>query len=438
MKPFTYFFSIILAAFFISSCQISFKPEQEHIDPTISSREISSGDENLQNIRVKQYDLGKLYFARPDFYGWYRLFIDRSSDDVMNEQFTSKELVEGPGQAHQVIYSHYSDQMAILTYSTPNELWISDVSFNKPQLIFTDLEQRFNSIDSLSAWENLNLVWSPDDLYLFLYHKESPHLSLIYDLANDELEPWYWECNSVVISPKSGNLATLCFASESMSDKMEYAILEWGGEIWFTNSLPVEPFLSPSSDNVMLWEWSPSGEMLAYFDPNDTERLLFIVDSQGNKRMLLSGISLFTESDIEGFQQYEFQNSSPFVWVNGGSILMVEGFDVLDKNCPKFITPYDPELDISSWPCWQAIHVKTGEVMWSESDLANNLLSINSNDVVESLDLNISRVVGSPTSQMIAVQILNPEPRIIVVNLETNETFTLSEYERFYELYWVN
>lgn len=386
-------------------------------------------------------DMGRIFFNRYQDYGWFNVLAAHTNQGLTFEdgdEYAVFASPEGPGQSEYVAFSHYSDQVAYWLESPPGELWVSDVAYQSPQRILMDSERRYVPEFKKPQGE-IKIVWSPDDLHLFLYHLHQPELSRIFHLGTNESEAWYWNCDSIILSSKSGMLAMLCprIASAAPEEK-EYAILEWGGEIWFSDEYPGEPFLSPSSDGTALWQWSSNGELLAYFNPNDVEGYLHIADRQGNIQKLLPGSSLYANSEAEGYKQYEFLDvldvDSPFFWAKDAPVLLVNGFGQSDQPCPPLVSSYDPDLFEAIWPCWQAVDVNTGNVIWIETSLAKNLsLAKNEHDPV---NMAINGLAVEPGGRAIVVQSFYPKSRLVLVNLRTSEAMTFSHYDSYNHIYW--
>lgn len=384
--------------------------------------------------------MGRLVFARYEYYGWFDLVAEDRPQGFTFEptdeyhKFTSRELVNGPGRGTYHVFSHYSDRVAFWTDA--GTLWVSDIAYRKPEQILLDQSQKHVPEErNLTPWGDINLIWSPDDQNLFVYNLD-PTLGFIYHVETGQLEEWYWQCDSLIISTQSGRLATLCSKIIGVAAEEEtYAVLEWGGEIWFSDTLPGELFLEPLSDGTAFWQWSANGQQVAYFDPNDPGDHLFIADIQGNTRKLLSGISPFQDSEIAGYQQYEFLSAeTPFLWSRDGSLLLVDGLGQADSPCPPLISEEaDPPL-VLTWDCWQAVDVNTGQVIWSEVSLLGNLSLDNGGEPVQ---ISVDALTVAPIGRFVAVRgTITSYPVIVIVDLHTSQVTTISQFDRFKRIYW--
>jgi hypothetical protein len=416
-------------------------PNQTETSPTNAALLTRQPIEPGISLTPAREDMGRIFFHRYQDYGWFDVLATNTSQGLVfddGDEDATFASPEGPGQSEYIAFSHYSDRVAYWIEGALGELWISDVAYQNPQRILVD-SQRSYVPEFVDPRGEIKIEWSPDDLHLFLYDLHQPELSRIFHLETNESEAWHWNCDSIILSSKSGRLATLCpRIASAASEVKEFAILEWGGEIWFSGEYPGEPFLSPLSDGTALWQWSSDGELLAYFDPNDVEGNVFIADKQGNTRKLLPGSSLYRDSEAEGFRQYESLDvldvDSPFIWAKDASILLVNGFGQPDEPCPPFVTTYDPDLFYAIWPCWQAVDVNTGNIIWIETSLAKNLsLAESERDPV---NMAINGLAVEPGGRAIVVQSFYPEPRLVVVNLQTSEAMTISRFDSFNHIYW--
>jgi len=385
-------------------------------------------------------DKGALFFAGIGQYGWFELKAQETLQELVFDdsnsyhEHSTQELIAGPGQSAHIQFSHYSDQVAFAKLTSPGEFWLSDVTYRQSENIFVDTEQKFS--DPVSTWGSLRIAWAPDDLHVFLYHLTKPELSLVYDLKTSQLDNWYWSCNSVVLSPQSGRLATLCpkmFGITEAQTQKAYAILEWGGAIWFTDELIREPFLQPTSDGTFLWQWSSDGQSLAYFDPEDIYGHLLISDSQGNTTQLLPGISVFKEPEQQEIR-YLPPIGETFIWARNAPILLVRGYSPDGELCPPFVTPYDPGLFILSWPCWQMVDIDSGKVVWSEKNIIESLFALEGGEPL--IRVSMGDIAISPDGRLVAFRIFDPH-RLILADSITAQLVIIA-YNAIDRLYWTS
>lgn len=380
--------------------------------------------------------MGWLFAKGIQWYGWYELVAQDSQDGLLFDsqdgyhQYSSHELFDAVAETFLFEFSHYSNQIAFVPLPNSNELWLSDVTYQRPKkLLSVD-----PSGDGSNPLWGLRIVWSPDDRYLFLYHEAQLELNLIYNLSTEKLEPWYWQCDSIILSPQSGRLAPLCPRIPGIAtEQAAYAIVEWGGEIWFTDEELGEPFLQPTPEELAFWEWSLNGEWLAYFEPNDPAGYLFIADAFGNVRQFFPGISVFNEPEGQKIRYFPSANNV-FAWARNAPILLVEGYGQPEQPCPPYFTPFHDD-DVPIWPCWQAINIDTGEIVWSQASLVENLILAGEEDTT---GVAIRDIAIAPNGRALAFHILDPY-RNIIVDLQTARVTNLSfVYIPIEQLYWAD
>ena len=372
-----------------------------------------------------ELDMGWLFFHVFVSWGWYELTARDTPDGlIFDEQdgyheYVSREFIEmvGDTRIHQL--SHYSNQMVFVPLSRPDEFWLSDITYREPKLLLSGGFER--------------VVWSPDDLHLFLYDNAIPEESLAYDVITGTVTEWVWECDSIILSPQTGRLATLCpRMADVFTEQKAYAVLEWGGEIWFADTLPVEPFLQPTADGLALWEWSFNGEWLAFFDPDAPEGHLWLADAFGNRHSLFPGMSVFNEPEPQDLT-YLPPRERIFVWARSAPVLLVKGYGQTENPCPPYFTSFHPDIDVPIWPCWQAVNIVTGEIIWNEGSLPPNLPPLGQ-EIPPRMDIDSSTMTVSPNARAAAMHLFNPH-RIIIVDLQTGRVTDVA-WNPAKNLYW--
>lgn len=385
--------------------------------------------------QVNYLDFGRLVFARYGYYGWFDLMVSLPSQGykLLNDPYQPYSMNQtnlSPRVGDIFSFSHYSDQVAYWAFANPAEVWVSSITAETIQQVVIDPNGIMPKYDQL-VQGSLKLSWSPDDLYLFIRHKQIG-LNYIYNMETGVLQEWLWECNGLILSEHSSNVATWCqrFAEIEPTNPL-YAVIEWGGEIWYSESIPGRILLEPLPGEVPFLGWSANGQLIAYMSPLNNH--LTIVDLQGNQfQELLPGISLFQNSYLSDYQQYElFNGEQPIIWSREAAVLLVYGFGETEHTCP-FLISIDTQQQYTQ-PCWQAINTDTKEVIWSESDLITALYG---NDGFNKNTF-LSLITISPNGQGVAAQITLEYPTIAVVDLNTGRVLgTLLDFDRFNTLYW--
>jgi hypothetical protein len=135
------------------------------------------------------------------------------------------------------------------------------------------------TLANVNSWR-ANLFWSADGLYLFLT-LEPPSEPLVmdqstreivsgrryylYSLESGTMQQWDRDCDRLGFSSRTKQIATWCPSINET--ELDYAVVEWGGEIWFTTESP-DTFLKVRAPEfaVPTWVWSGDGRRVIYAD----------------------------------------------------------------------------------------------------------------------------------------------------------------------------
>lgn len=352
------------------------------------------------------------------------------------------ELPPNPVSSLSFSFSNYSDQIAYWSYEYPSTLWVSDIRLQNSRPAFVDTDGLYAPDGSLDA-QDLRLSWSPDDQHLIVYspNPETPHL--IYHLNSGEVEEWYWSCDTVIISSRTGHLALLCplDLTKEQTSWETYAIIEWKGEIWFTSSLPQEIISQPLPDEnkTILWSISPDGQKVAYLDPQDTTYSLLVTDANGYTTSLLPESSIL-QSDHVGIESpyyYRAPGYSFFHWSSDSQLLALYALDTETTHCRPYIDPYIEDIDTGksyTVPCWQVVDLTVQKVVWAEKASMETLFLTESEQqkmIIESIDF-------SPDSQFIVVRGQDfSYPLLAIVSLKSLIAYRLEPLQ-YARIYWGN
>lgn len=274
----------------------------------------------------------------------------------------------GPGDALLLSFANYANTVAYWTDKEIGQLWISDMELEMPRLIYADEAQVYaTNDDSLYAWDGKgDLIWTPDDLHVIFDPKDKTLPNLIYHLQSNAAEPWPWDCDRVAVSPQTKRLATWCAALDGSPN---FAIIEWGGEIWISPSPPVQEIVRRRGERAIAWEsnwtWSSDGQQIAYFDPLDTEGRLFVADATGVQKALFPGAAwwLNLETSHLAIPQNILQ------WSQDGRWLLVYANDLISDSCPDIEIMFDlTEGELSDVPCWHLLDTQDYRMHWSWRD----------------------------------------------------------------------
>lgn len=372
-------------------------------------------------------DLGILVFSHPNIYAWHKMQIYKTSNEIiLNKdeiQLQYPPQLNTPVQEYIGLkFSHYSNQIAFTTWTTPT-LWLSDITYQNPQPILHDIGE-------------ITLNWSPNDSLLFLSNEKEQQ---VYHLKTGKFENWYWDCESVGFSEVSKKLAPVCSKNiNAPSDEKMYAILEWEGEINYYDQLSSPFFLQADSQGITFWQWSKNGDYLAFFNPDDIEGHLYIANAKGDILQKIPGLSIFNKhenQEVTFSQSFLDSDTSLFIWSQDSSILLVKSYGQSEGKCPPYTTSLDPSLIVNMWPCWQAVDVKTGEIIWSEGEWKNTPIPTN---IVTEDPVYINHIALSPNGRFVAIYTSYPYD-ILLVDLFNNHTLLLPySFPSLFNLYWGN
>ncbi len=277
----------------------------------------------------------------------------------------------GPAQGYDLSFSNHSNLMAYWPLGYPSELFISDLSNQIQHLIFTDIDQAYGIGDR----DDVRLMWSSDDMHLIVDVKNGVELDFIYHLQTGMVEVWPYDCDRIALSPKSGKMTTWC---ASITEATKFAVLEWGGEIWYSQEPPanelvrrkVPPVRLGQEEKPLVWGWSPSGEKIAFYDPEDLLGNLYIANANGDIQISIPGKAYWlVENDPVGLPPY-----NSIQWSFSENRLLIYGAGDENHSCPQWINIFDESPVKKSVPCWQVIDVSNGETLWTVSDSVDGIV----------------------------------------------------------------
>jgi hypothetical protein len=312
---------------------------------------------------ARQYDA--LHFG---LYGRHAEPQSLDSSDILNDNITA--LGSGPASALVVSFANYANQMAFWTVTDEGQLWKSDLRYHAPKLIFKDEADKYKIENLNFADGQLNLVWLPNDKYLILESLENQAYNLIYDTVSNSVEPWPWNCNRLALSPRTEQPAVWCV---SILHETQFAIVEWGGTIWYTDLEPAQEFATYDRNSRALWAWSTDGRRVAYFDPLDPDGRLVILEN-GNPLMFFSGVAWWLTEDVE-LSKITVPNKL-VQWSENGERLLMWGHGIESDSCPSWTSMSAPgPEDLYRIPCWQVIDTDGWEHVWTISDSVGEEMS---------------------------------------------------------------
>ena len=315
----------------------------EIVVPTITStKSITSVSTESPEIMSTQESVtsnadvsNRLFMFVPAFgfgYSWLEPITKRRQDVDMSEYGIQSDSV---GSAASLAFSHFSNQVAFWFRKPgePGSLWLADIDMKEPKLIYVDEDEEFNSDISFPP-KDVNIDWFPNDKYVLVNPTNQNAYPILVDVsAGSYQENWPWECNSVVVSPKTSQLALLC------NHNGEQLLIEWNGELWTNASIPESEILWQWEDNYILPlspsgtipPWSPDGSKIARISPSEPNRLEIITNT-GDKTVV--------HFEVDALFPYTIR------WTLDGKIL-VGGYK-------------------ETWPAsWFIVDSNTGKIIWS-------------------------------------------------------------------------
>lgn len=274
----------------------------------------------------------------------------------------------GPGDALLLSFANYANKIAYWTGNETGQLWISDLKLENPQLAYTDEEQIYaTGDDSLFSWFGKgDLIWTPDDLHVIFDPQDETLPNLIYHLTSNSMDPWPWYCDRIALSPRTSRLALWCSALDGSPN---FAVIEWGGEIWTSSSAPEQELVHRRDERPLRWDsnwaWSSDGQQIAYFDPSDAKGQLSIANAQGVQRSLFPGAAWWLNSNMSRIGV----PAEIIHWSQDGKRLLVYSNDLTTDACPDIEIMFDlTEGDLTDVPCWHILDSQDYGVLWSWRD----------------------------------------------------------------------
>ena len=250
-------------------------------------------------------------------------------------------------------FANFADRLRLWGYFSGEEdfrqVWISDMFGQNATLVFTETKKAIIGSFAEDTW------WTPDDQHLVLQLKE-PEGGFIYHLQSGELDAWpYPHCDQVALSPRSQRPVLWC---KPISDGKDFAVIEWGGEIWFNPTAP-EQILAQGEN----WAWSEGGQRLAYFSTDvDANGDLYIADEKGDVLQILPGIMAWSLIEHAGWPD------RPLEWSADGRRLLILAPGIAEKPCLPNVRNEVNDIPIQNPPCWHIFDLESQKMIWDIPD----------------------------------------------------------------------
>lgn len=277
------------------------------------------------------------------------------------------------GAARFVSYANFANKIAFWVENAGGELWITDLDLKEPVQVFANKDEGY--VDEQNSQDAINLIWLPNDRHVIFWLGDSTQDRVIIDVHNSGIEPWPWECKQVALSPRTSRLAIWCSSSD---EHQGLAVVEWSGEIWYSDILPQSNLINLDRETLELFSgWSASGDYFAYFDRIDNSYSLIIADSSGEKLFTFPNTSWQARNVVD-----ESRISLPqklLHWSQDGSRLLFFGYEQTDGACPQYVDSFSPsENPAFDVPCWQVFDLQTKQIIWTWLNFTQSLGNENS------------------------------------------------------------
>ena len=287
------------------------------------------------------------------------------NEPIIIDGFEPTSDSDGPAQGYDLSFANYANLIAYWPLGVPGKLFISDLSSQTQHLIFTDTDQAYRIGDG----ERVRLIWSPDDLHLIVDIKDSVERDFIYHLQTGVREPWPYDCDRVAWSPKSEKMATWCM---SLVEPTQFAVLEWGGELWYSPESPARELVRRKTPPVrfgldekpLTWGWSSDGEKIAFYDPEDPLGHLHLANAEGEIQISIPGKAYWLVTDDPA----TLPPYNPIRWSFHENRILLYGAGEDPLACPPWRNIFDEPPVAKPVPCWQVIDASSGETIWTVSD----------------------------------------------------------------------
>jgi len=303
----------------------------------------------------------------------------------------------GVGQAWSVGFAHFADRLLFLKGDYVEEsrhlqVWVSDLRGQDATQIFTETET--TRIEYLE--------WTPDDQHLIIKTKAPSESGLIYHVQTGDLEAWPYACDQLARSPLSSRLVLWC---QPASPGDDFAVIEWGGDIWLSFSPPDEVF-APAGNAA----WSADGARLAYSDDADPEGNLYLLDESGHLIRTLPGIMQWRAQSPRDL------SSAINKWSANGERLLIFAPGTQEKPCLPDSYDWFSDGPNPNPPCWHVYDVKAGQMIWDLPDSINEAGIYGSND--------FEPAALSADGRFLALGVNGPDDQqrgIWIIDLETGQ-----------------
>lgn len=350
---------------------------------------------------------GTYFYVHPDLRG--------ATDYLSSDQILASPGPKSPGSGY-LSFSNFDTKIAY--FDLEDNVWIDNLTNTRPIKVYS-----YKGNGNLSV----QLTWTPDDKHLILDFNNKTIPNMIYHLNSAKLEEWDYVCDRLATSPRTQKVAIWCISTKSGGN---YAIVEWGGNIWYNNQPPKKDILRsismkedyrfrlfPLYRNV---GWSSSGALFAYFNPQDKTGALQIANVDGKVTMQLSQKAYW----LSGLYKKKVDLPGvPIQWSKSGDRLLVFSVGDSQNPCPTLrIEVGSLQGDYPNPGCWQVYDSKTGEKLWISANLSST------GDYY--FDLKLGEATLSEDGKMIALfaYVNGYNPKFFVLYIDKNKILQVAPF----------
>ena len=230
-----------------------------------------------------------------------------------------------PGTALELAFANHTNQVAVWVrgWEETGRLWLADITLKETTLIFDDVDNWFSTNNSFPP-QDVSIEWFGNDKYVLATPNNPEVEPLLINVSTLTYEyPWLWDCNKIITSARSQELALLC------TQDGQRLVMELSGETWLVEN---------ETDYKVNWQgittmsqWSLSGSQFAYVTEESPNTLEIISSSEENLSIELDINELYAET---------------IRWTSNGQVL-IRGFK-------------------EEWPTsWFLVDSNSGQITWS-------------------------------------------------------------------------
>jgi hypothetical protein len=296
--------------------------------------------------------------------------------------------------------------------------WISDLMNQRKVHLF-----KYES----PIGEHPQVLWTPDDQHIIFDMEYGDSPAVIYHRQSGQFEEWPYRCDRIAISPQSKRAALWCPSDHDEN----WAVVEWGGELWYANKAPDKTIVKsyttkarlvhsgwmPAFNRIPIYRnaaWSPDGEWIAFFVPEDQHGDLRIVNAYGEEIQRYKALAYWL---AEGPDEVEgLSGSFPLQWSQDNAKLLIYGVGEKNNPCPSRL--HDGVI-YHNPGCWQILDIQKGKTVWSMKSFVDSLPDFEYLKPEKNEFFSIGNASISPQGRYVSFYCCGPpDKRIYVLDVE--------------------